>query len=81
MLILLKNPLKIELNGVSRTLKERKALRLYSEFVGNVMKGKSLLLDDKVFPKYTSLWPKYFTSKRKSQLFQRRFLRFRNITN
>ena len=47
-----KKSIEDRIESVSRTLKERKALRLYSEFVGDVMKGKSLLLDDKVFPKY-----------------------------
>ena len=53
---------------MSRALKERKALRLYSEYVSDVMKGKSLLLDDKVFPKYAeSLAKRYFTSEKERE--------------
>ena len=60
-----KKSIEDRIESVSRTLKERKALRLYSEFVGDVMKGKSLLLDDKVFPKYAeSLAKRYFTSEK-----------------
>ena len=63
-----KKSIEDRIESVSRTLKERKALRLYSEFVGDVMKGKSLLLDDKVFPKYAeSLAKRYFTSEKERE--------------
>ena len=63
-----KKSIEDRIESVSRTLKERKALSLYSEYVSDVMKGKSLLLEDKVFPKYAeSLAKRYFTSEKERE--------------
>ena len=66
-----KKSIEDRIESVSRTLKERKALRLYSEYVSDVMKGKSLLLDDKVFPKYAESFTKDISlpKRKESQLF------------
>ena len=49
---------------VTNTLKERKAIVIFSEFISETMKGKSIQLNKEIFPKYAeSIGKKYFTGK------------------